>query len=148
LKTCGILYVYLGRELGGRSDDPNCYVEGRVSYDKLAQRPLFKTGIQQLLNGAQLFRTALLCAEREPLACHRTLLVAKELTVLDVPVAHIHADGTLESQEEAMTRLIGMVGLSDKDLYRTREELVADACALQEKRVAYVDEEMREEASA
>src|SRR5258707_1326545 len=109
LKTRGILYVYLGRELGGRSDDPNCYVEGRVSYEKLAQRPLFKAGIQQLLNGAQLFRTALLCAEREPLACHRTLLVAKELVSLGIPVSHIHADGKLETHSDAMTRLIKML---------------------------------------
>jgi len=148
LRREGYLYVYLGQELGGRSDDPNCYVQGRVSYEKLAQRPLFKTGIQQLLSGAQLFRTALLCAEREPLACHRTLLISTELSRLGVPVAHIHGDGTLESQEEAMTRLIQMVGLSDKDLYRTRAELVADACARQEKRVAYADDGMREEASA
>jgi len=148
LKTRGILYVYLGRELGGRSDDPNSYVEGRVSYERLAQRPLFKTGIQQLLSGAQLFRTALLCAEREPLACHRTLLISTELTRMGVPVVHIHSDGTLESQEDAMTRLIKLVGLSEKDLYRTRAELVAEACARQEKKVAHVDDGMREEASA
>jgi uncharacterized protein (DUF488 family) len=148
LTSNGFLYIYLGKELGGRSDDPSCYVEGRVSYQKLAQRPPFKMGVQDLLKGAQLFRTALLCAEREPLACHRTLLISTELTRLGVPVTHIHADGTLESQEDAMTRLMKLVGLSDKDLYRTRAELEAEACSLQEKRVAYVDDGMREEASA
>lgn len=148
LKDNGIVYVYLGRELGARPDDPGYYEHGKVQYLKLSQSNLFKAGLHRVFKGAQSYRLVLLCAEREPLACHRTLLVAKELVALGIPVAHIHADGSLESHDEAMTRLICMLGMSDKDLYRTRQEMIEDACALQAQRIAYVDEDLRTEASA
>jgi hypothetical protein len=47
-----------------------------------------------------------------------------------------------------MSRLVGLLGLADKDLYRTKEEVVADACALQAKRIAYESEEITAKASA
>ncbi len=148
LKSSEISYVFLGRELGGRPDDPTCYADGRVQYRRLAQTELFKQGISRVLNGARSYRTVLLCAEAEPLVCHRALLVAPELTALGMPVAHIRSDGTLESHDEAMRRLVEMLGMPERDLYRTREEVIADACAMQERRVAYVSEPASEKASA
>jgi len=148
LKLNGITYVFLGRELGGRPDNPNCYIEGKVQYRKLAQTPLFRKGLDRILKGARSHRIALLCAEAEPLICHRTILVAQELAAAGVPVTHIHANGMLESHEEAMSRLVEMRGLPDKDLYRTKEQIIADACAAQEKRIAFDNEQMSEKASA
>jgi uncharacterized protein (DUF488 family) len=148
LKLSGIAYVFLGRELGGRPSDPNCYVDGKVQYRKLAGTPLFMKGLERILTGARSYRIALLCAEAEPLVCHRALLIGQELAAIGMPVGHIHANGRLESHAEAMSRLIQMVGLSDKDLYCTKEQIIADACARQEKRVAYGSEEMSEKASA
>ena len=42
LKTHGIAYVFLGKELGARTDDPECYEDGRVKYRLLAKTKLFK----------------------------------------------------------------------------------------------------------
>lgn len=148
LRLNGIRYVFLGRELGGRPDDPTCYVEGRVQYRRLAQTELFRQGISRVVNGARIYRTVLLCAEAEPLVCHRALLVAPELAALGVPVVHIRSDGRLEPHDEAMRRLVEMLGMIEQDLYRTREEVIVDACALQERRVAYVSEPANEKASA
>jgi len=36
-----------------------------------------------------------------------------------------------------------MLGLPEEDLFRSREEMIADACAMQEERIAYVNEELR-----
>ncbi len=148
LKEHGIAYVFLGRELGARSRDPKCYVQGKVQYRRLAETELFRAGLGRIVQDAQSHRIALLCAEKEPLACHRTLLVGRELEALGVSVAHIHADGSLEAHAAAMTRLLGMLGMSDRDLFRTRGELIAEACARQEQQIAYVDEDMREEAGS
>jgi uncharacterized protein (DUF488 family) len=148
LKAQGIAYAFLGRELGGRPADSSCYLEGKVQYSRLAQTPLFKKGLGRVMNGARSHRIALLCAEAEPLICHRTILVAQELVLTGVPVWHVHANGRLESHAEAMSRLVGLLGLADKDLYRTKEEVVADACALQAKRIAYESEEITAKASA
>jgi uncharacterized protein (DUF488 family) len=143
LKNHSIAYVFLGRELGARSEDPTCYENGRVQYGRLAGSPLFKAGLQRVIEGAKAHRLALLCAEKEPLACHRTLLVSRALEAAGVTVAHIHADGGLESHSDAMTRLLRLLGMPDADLFRSKEQLIADACAAQEQRIAYVDEKMR-----
>ena len=76
LKVQGMRYVYLGRELGGRSDDLDCYEDGRIRYDRVAATESFKSGLARVVQGAAKHRIALMCAEKEPLDCHRTLLVA------------------------------------------------------------------------
>lgn len=140
LKANGIRYVFLGKELGARTEDESCYDDGRVQYGRLAQTPLFQCGLERVLRGAVKYRVALMCAEKEPLECHRTLLVARALAEGGQPVLHIHANGHLEAHEAAMERLLDMVGLPREDLFRTRQQLLADALARQERRVAYVDE--------
>lgn len=145
LKEHDILYVHLGRELGGRPEDKACYENGRVQYGRVADGPSFKGGLQRVVEGAGVYRLALLCAEKEPLVCHRTLLVSRALDAAGVAVTHIHADGGLESHSDAMTRLLRLLGMPEADLFRSREQLIAEACAAQEQRVAYVDEKMRVE---
>ncbi len=66
LKVSGIKYVYLGLELGGRSDDLSCYERGRVRYDRLARSSRFRIGLERIVCGAEDFRVALMCAEKEP----------------------------------------------------------------------------------
>ena len=62
LRASGIKYVFLGRELGARSDDPCHYVGGNVQYDRLSQSALFREGINRVIDGATRYRIALLCA--------------------------------------------------------------------------------------
>lgn len=136
LNERGIRYVFLGRLLGARSDDPSCYENGRVQYSRLASTALFRKGIERLTRGLKSFRIALMCAEKEPLDCHRTLLIAPALVKRGLEVVHILADGTLELHDRTMARLLD----PQLDLFRTRAELVEEARALQEERVAYVNE--------
>src|ERR1700704_3164996 len=67
LSANGIKYVFLGKELGARSEDHSCYRNGQVQYDLLARTDLFKQGIERILEGTQKYRVALMCAEKEPL---------------------------------------------------------------------------------
>ena len=142
LKKHGIKYVFLGRELGGRSDNPACFENGRIRFIRLAQTELFRNGIQRLIQGAQDNRIALMCAEKEPLDCHRTLLVARALVERGVIVGHILANGKLESYQASIKRLLSILGLSQLDLFRSQEELIKEALALQEEHVAYVSKEL------
>ena len=141
LSRCGIAYRYFGRELGGRPQDRACYEGGRVRYDRVAETECFREGIARVMDAAAQHRIALMCAEREPLECHRTILVSPVLEEEGLSVAHIHADGRLEAHEEAMDRLIGLAGLARDDLFRSREEIVAEALLRQEGRVAYREAE-------
>jgi uncharacterized protein (DUF488 family) len=142
LKASGIKYVFLGAELGARSNDLTCYEHGRVQYARLARTDLFRSGIDRVTRGANEYRIALMCAEKEPLECHRTLLVARALVELGVTVQHILADGRLESHDTTMERLLKIVGLPDHELFRSRDELMAEALIRQEQKVAYVDEKL------
>jgi len=133
----GIAYVFLGKELGARSEDPACYEDGKVQYPRLAATAAFKTGIERVLAGAEKFRLALMCAEKEPLDCHRTLLVSRALERTGASIAHILADGSVEAQASTMSRLIDLVGLSKEDMFRERDDLIAAACRLREDKIAY-----------
>jgi len=137
LKDARIHYVFLGKELGARSEDPGCYEGNRVSYDKLARSELFRGGLQRLLTGMREHRIAVMCAEREPLDCHRTILVARELERAGAPVTHILADGSLETHTHVMERLAAALELPESDLFNDRAERFGTAYELQAKKVAY-----------
>jgi uncharacterized protein (DUF488 family) len=141
LPQYGIKYLLLGKELGARSDDPACYEGGKVQFDRLAHTDLFQHGLARIREGVSKgFRIALMCAEKEPLECHRTILVARHLTALDIDVQHILADGKLESHADALRRLSRMVGLPEEDMFRSPEELQVEAYRRQEERIAYAPE--------
>lgn len=142
LKAADIAYVFVGKELGARSDDPTCYEHGRVRYGHLASTPEFKAGIDRLLKGAQQYRIALMCAEKEPLDCHRTLLVGRALEREGAAIKHILADGRVEEQADSMLRLLDIVGLPRQDMFRSQQELIDEACERREGKIAYVDAEL------
>jgi uncharacterized protein (DUF488 family) len=137
LREMGIVYVFLGKELGARSEDSSCYDHDRVQYDRLAQTDLFRKGLDRVCQGAQNYCVALMCAEKEPLDCHRTILVARHVQALGFEVQHIHADGRLETHLDALQRLIRTLNLPEHDMFRSHEDIVADAYRLQADRIAY-----------
>jgi len=138
LLALGIEYRFLGKELGARSDDSRCYENGKVQYERLAETALFKYGLRRVLKGLnEGFRIALMCAEKEPLGCHRTILVARHLTTFGIDVVHIHADGCLETHDAAMSRLANMLNLPEHDMFHSREELLANVYREQGERIAY-----------
>lgn len=142
LASQSIHYVFLGRELGARSEDSSCYIDGRVQYDRLARTDLFRTGIDRVVRGMAHHCIALMCAEKEPLECHRTILVARALAERGIAIRHILANGTDETHEAAMDRLLDVTGLPRQHLFRPKPELIAEALHIQGTRIAYVDEHL------
>ena len=142
LDACDIVYGFLGQELGGRSEGPACYEFGRISYERLSRTHSFQKGLDRLARCANEYRLALMCAEREPLECHRCLLVAPALEARGVSVAHIRPDAGLETHGDAMGRLLAMYGLQDslqgQRLFpRSLTERTAEAIARQARRFAH-----------
>src|SRR5579859_1681778 len=146
LKKSGLEYVFLGRELGARSDDPSCYRDGRAQYALIARTPLFAGGIQRLLVGMERFRVALMCAEKEPLACHRTILIARHLHEQRVEVRHILEDGRLEIHESLLLRLLAEHGMQEQNLFRTKDELVTIAYDRQAEQIEYAASQVQKPA--
>ena len=136
----GIEYVFLGDLLGGRSLDPKDFENNRVVYSRLKSKSSFLTGTERVMSGSINFKLALMCSEKEPLECHRTLLIAHALDQMGQEMMHIHADGSLESHSDAMQRLLRSFKLDEPDLFRSESELLEEALSRQEKKVAYVND--------
>jgi uncharacterized protein (DUF488 family) len=142
LRKSGIAYVFLGLELGARSEDQACYQNGRVKYELLAQTKLFRDGIERIQGGIQKqYHLALMCAEKDPIECHRTILVSRELQAIGFEIRHILADGRVETHGQTMGRLMRMLGLAADDLFRSRDMVEAEAYRIQGERIAYTKDD-------
>jgi uncharacterized protein (DUF488 family) len=147
LKEHQIAYVFLGAELGPRSDDPACYVDGKVQYGRLAGAEIFKHGIRRLLTGMKTYRIALMCAEKDPITCHRMILVCRALRSEPFRINHILEDGSLESLRDSERRLIHALKMPQLRLFEGVEDLIRRAYNVQSDRIAYVrDDEVHQEA--
>jgi uncharacterized protein (DUF488 family) len=122
----GIAYIALGEQLGGRPRDPKLYRNGVADYEAMAARAEFVAGLERVVDEIARHRVCLMCAEREPLDCHRCLLVGRALTERGLTLGHIRADGTIESHAATEERLLALAG-HDADLFRDRAERLADA---------------------
>jgi len=99
LQQAGVRYVFLGRELGGRPDDPLLYDEaGHVRYDAVAATDVFRAGLDRLQHGLARLRVAVMCAEEDPRHCHRRLLVARVLHERGLTILHARGDGTVQAE--------------------------------------------------
>ncbi len=108
LRGRGIGYEFLGNLLGGQPKDPDCYVDGKVDYQKVRATPFFEAGLQRLrVAQARPLRAALMCSEGRPEDCHRCKLIGEALASIGIPVQHIDEDGKLRSQTEVIDRLTG-----------------------------------------
>ena len=107
-----IVYLYCGEELGGRSRDPSTLES-------------FRKGLDRVVAESARHRVALMCAERDPLDCHR-LLLARALVERGIAVAHILASGEIASQHATDDRLLAREGLAGDDLF-SREARLIDA---------------------
>jgi uncharacterized protein (DUF488 family) len=133
-----ISYAFLGRELGARSEDPSCYLDGKVQYDRLAMTDSFRIGLQSIRENMSKQCLALVCAERDPLECHRAILVGRFLTALGIAVNHILENGELESQARVLERLIGRLYKDNEtDMFRSPSEIIEDAYAIQSAKIAF-----------
>jgi uncharacterized protein (DUF488 family) len=133
----GMTYLAYGDTLGGRPRDAALYRDGVADYEAMARQPDFQTGLGRLLADAARSRVCLMCAEREPLDCHRCLLVARSLAERGLTIGHILHDGTVEPHAATEQRLLALTGASD-DLFVTgQDERLAAAYRRRARAVAY-----------
>jgi len=138
LKRHRLPYVFLGKELGPRSNDPGCYEKGKVQYDRLAETMSFQAGLKRVKEGMQSYRIALMCSEKDPVMCHRTILICRHLRKEGMRIRHILEDGSVEENDAAIWRLRELLNLPERDLFTSPEEMVERAYDIQGDRIAFV----------
>ncbi|MEJ2648702.1 MAG: DUF488 domain-containing protein [Sedimentisphaerales bacterium] len=141
LKCRGIGYIFLGKELGVRRVEESCYTNSKVQFKVIAGLPVFQDGLKGILKETKHHKVALMCAEAEPLNCHRTILVCRQLNkiVPDLEIIHILGNGTTESHEESLQRLIRLLKLQI-ELFgelTSNSVLIEKAYDLQAEKIAY-----------
>src|SRR5581483_10626219 len=102
----GISYLSFGDSLGGRPRDPSLYRDGVADYEAMARTFEFHDGLDSLRDAIGKHRVCLMCAEREPLDCHRCLLVARALGERGLATGHILHDGTIEPHAATEQRMV------------------------------------------
>ena len=159
LLRANIKYVFLGDELGARPKDLSCYINGTAIYRRIAESDAFKSGIKRVITGIDKYNISLLCSEKEPINCHRTILIGRYLQKLNLELNHIIDEQTIESQSEVENRLLDLHGFDlvhnrlkvpevlqlnlfslEKPSQATnvsRAEFIARAYSIQEEKIAY-----------
>ena len=79
-----------------------------------------------------------MCSERNPLDCHRCLLVGRHLAKNGIDVEHILFNGSLASHSAVEDQLLELSGKNRNDLFAQRSELLAHAYREQMRKVAFV----------
>ena len=67
---------------------------------------MFCQGLDQLCQVGQEFAVAMLCAEEDPLDCHRGLMIAPALVERGIAPLHLRGDGRVETTQEMESRLL------------------------------------------
>jgi len=145
LATNGISYVFLGKELGARSDNRACYRNGRVEYELLAKEPSFVRGLDRLESGLQTHSVAIMCAEKDPLECHRAILVGRQMALRHADVVHILGNAVTEPHIALEERMLATLKMSGEDMFRTRQDILDEAYRLHGEKIAYQDEAMMQD---
>jgi len=109
LGNASIEYVYFGGQLGGRPSSARCYNGNSVNLEYLAKTEQFHTGLDRLADIVSKYRVALMCAEKDPIECHRFILVCRNLKKFGLHIKHILSDGNIEDNSDTERRLVRML---------------------------------------
>jgi uncharacterized protein (DUF488 family) len=123
----GIAYLAFGDTLGGRPADSSLFRESIVDYEAVARSDAFRSGLDAVLGHSRGQRLCLMCAEREPLECHRCLLVARALAERGCTIGHILADGAIEPHAETEDRLLKLTKIGSDLFASDRSMRLAEA---------------------
>ena len=144
LKKAGIRYRHYP-EFGARQEDSKWYnTEGYLDFERYMESEAFKSGIHKVQEGMRLgYRFTLMCAEKDPINCHRAIMVARGFSKAGNDVAHIRVDSTgrdyLETQQELERRLMLKHGDNpdQMSLFETMDERIERAYRKQNEAIGY-----------
>lgn len=108
LKNHGIYYRNYARKFGARQDDKRYYCnDGYLDFEVFSRSDSFLCGIGKLCKSMeQNYTFALMCAEKDPITCHRTILISRAFYERGYNVIHLLPNGQTTTQEVINSRLI------------------------------------------
>lgn len=140
LKLNNIQYVFLGNECGAKIDDPSCYNDGKVDYKLVAKHKKFQSGLSLIIKGSEEKTIALMCAEKDPINCHRMILICRSLKKFGLAMHHVLDADIVESQSESEHRLLKLFKLNQLELFHSKNDQLERAYDKQGERIAYKED--------
>jgi uncharacterized protein (DUF488 family) len=142
LATAKIIYQFFGDQFGGRPLDSRYYrPDGLVDYPARRKAPDFEEALDRLLGAQKSKNVVLMCAEEDPLHCHRFLLICPALVQRGILPRHLRRGAALETQRDAEDRLLQLHGFADvtsNSLFsQGRAAALEDALRLQSEQYGY-----------
>jgi len=148
LNPKGIKYVFLGKECGARFSDKSCYINGKAEYKLIAQHEIFQKGLERIREGLKKFNVALMCAENDPIYCHRMILICRNLKQSDIPIYHILNIDDIEAMDKAEGRLLKLFNLNQLELFNSKNDQLERAYNKQGDKIAFTEDHTRVEKDA
>lgn len=110
LHEAQIVYLHMGKEFGARQDSERYYnAEGILDFEAYQKAPTFQKGFTRIENGIMKgYNIAFMCSEKDPIDCHRNIMVARYFFNHGYSIGNIMIDGTVQEQEEIEERLLDM----------------------------------------
>ena len=107
LNDAGIEYYHMKNSFGARQEDPRYYnEEGYLDFEIFRASEVFNKGMKNIEKGLEKYNIALMCTEKNPIDCHRAIMVGRGFELDGIDVKHILHDGELLSQEELNEQLL------------------------------------------
>lgn len=146
LASEGITYFFMGKFFGARPDNTDLYSkEGYLDFEKTSRSDLFITGMENVKLGLKKGNNiVLMCTEKDPIDCHRAIMVARAFSLEGIDVQHILPDGKLQTQQELDRRLLDryfpdrtQLSLFDYNDPVNDEEIIKSAYRKRNKEIGY-----------
>ncbi len=127
LTNAGFVYIYMGKELAAKRIRKNSYNnEGYSNFEEVIKEEEFKRGVERLKNGCEKgYKIILLGAMQDPIRCHRSILVGRELVKNDFDVKHILDDYSIVTQDDIEEMLLNKYFSNRNQI--TIEDLTGDS---------------------
>jgi uncharacterized protein (DUF488 family) len=152
LKENDIFYSNYARQFGARQDNPSFYRNGesgkRLDFELFSKSDQFLEGVHAVEKSNA--NIVFMCAEKNPIECHRAILVARAFHDRGHKVLHIRPDDTMLSQADLERELLDKF-FSDRDQIsfekldkpeKSDEEYIADAYRCQNDEIGYKWEDL------
>lgn len=145
-----IIYRNYAEEFGARQDNPIFYTtDGYLDFEKFAASEQFLRGVNKIINSPrEKYKFVLMCAEKNPIICHRTILVSRAFYERGCNLVHILPEGKEKTQRDIEQELLDkyfpqrdQISFDSLNNFASEEEYLKKAYAEQAKKIAYKKED-------
>jgi len=142
LRDNDVTYIHMPEEFGARPTNPSLLTNGRVDFDKVRNSEGFKKGVERLRHGVNKgFTIALMCAEADPLECHRFSMISVAVKN-EFEILHILKDTSITTNVDLEQELLKKYKkkMLTSDLFQslhTQQERLAAAYKLQNEEIGF-----------